>query len=147
LLTQLPQPISGATAHAYSQRAKPLVLVVDDHADTRELLSYMMAMLGFGFAEAADGEQAVQLAQKLLPDLILMDTSLPRIDGLMATRRIRQLDCIHNVGIIFLSGHAEPQMRDSALAAGGDDYFVKPVNFEALEVALRKRLLITRSCG
>src|SRR4051812_20423164 len=89
--------------------ATPLVLIVDDHADTRDLLRYVVEMIGARVVEATDGEEAVRLATNMIFDLILMDTTLPRVDGLMATKRIRQLDGGEKVGIFFLSGHAQPQ--------------------------------------
>jgi two-component system phosphate regulon response regulator PhoB len=123
----------------------PLVLIVDDHADTRDLLRYVVEMIGARVVDASDGEEAIQLATRTIFDLILMDTSLPRVDGLMATKRIRQLDGGGKIGIFFLSGHAQPQSRDLALAAGADEYFVKPLNLVELELALRKRLMISKS--
>jgi CheY-like chemotaxis protein len=120
--------------------AKPLVLVVEDHVDTREMLRLVVESLGYRAMEAADGEEAVRFVEGIIPDLILMDTSLPKLDGLVATERIRKLKSASKVKIIFLSGHAEAQSRAVALAAGGDDYFVKPVNLGELELALRKYL-------
>jgi two-component system phosphate regulon response regulator PhoB len=124
---------------------QPLVMVVDDHADTRDLLRYVIEANGCRVIEAADGEQAVRLAEVTLPNLILMDTTLPRVDGFRATERIRKLDGGRQVAIIFLSGQALPRSRELALAAGGDDYFVKPVSLEELERALLKYLTATRA--
>ncbi len=130
--------LAGATAPR--QVARPLVMIVDDHDDTREMLRYAIEMNGYSVIEAADGKQAVRLAEGSLPNLILMDTSLPEVDGYMATQRIRELQGARQLTIIFLSGHAEPQSREMALAAGGDGYFVKPVRLEELELALKKYL-------
>ena len=144
LLLTTPEPTAGTKRDA---AAKPLVLVVDDHADTRELLRYVIEMSGCNVVEAADGEEAVWLAEKMLPDLILMDTSLPRVDGLMATERIRKLDSIHKVGIIFLSARTEAHFRESAIAAGGDDFFVKPINLADLEIAVKRQLVMVRTAN
>jgi two-component system, OmpR family, phosphate regulon response regulator PhoB len=122
--------------------ASPLVMVVDDHADTRDMLKFAIEMAGCRVIEAADGEEAVELARSKLPNLILMDTSLPTVDGYMATKRIRKLETVPRVPILFLTGHAEPRSRDLAIAAGGDDYFVKPVNLEDLNRALKKYLTL-----
>lgn len=139
-------PISDVVNDRASEMSKdsprPLVLVVEDHADTREMLRLVVESLGYCAMEAADGEEAVRFVEGITPDLILMDTSLPKIDGLLATERIRKLKSTSKVTIIFLSGHAEAQSRAVALAAGGDDYFVKPVNLGELELALRKYLTI-----
>jgi CheY-like chemotaxis protein len=123
----------------------PLVLVVDDHADTRSMLSFVIETNGYRVVEAADGENAIRLAESMLPNLILMDTNLPGVDGLMATERIRKLDSIGGVKIVFLSGHAEPQARVQALEAGADDYLVKPIDLGAFAVALKEYLTIPNS--
>ncbi len=83
----------------------------------------------------------MRLAEGGLPNLILMDTGLPGVDGYMATEKIRKLKDGSKVRIVFLSGYAEPQARDLALAAGGDDYFVKPVNLEQLGSSLENYLM------
>jgi len=137
--------ISGSDGYGPATSVTPLVLVVEDDPDTRELLKYFVETTGCHVVEADDGEQAVRMAEDLAPDIILMDTGLPGVDGLMATRRIRQLQSREAVVIIFLSGHAQPQMRDMALAAGGDDYLVKPINLEELQKALAKRLTMSKS--
>jgi CheY-like chemotaxis protein len=134
------KPESDPAQDGHRQAARPLLLIVDDHADTREMLRYTLELHGYVVVEAADGEAAVQMTGKMLPDLILMDTRLPGVDGLTATRRIRQLESAKKISIIFLSGHAEAQQRESALAAGANDYFVKPVNLAELERAIEKQL-------
>jgi CheY-like chemotaxis protein len=136
----LTKHVQLAEATAPRQVDRPLVMIVDDHDDTREMLRYAIEMNGYRVIEAANGEQAVQLAEGSLPNLILMDTSLPEVDGYTATQRIRQVQGARQLTIIFLSGHAEPQSREMALAAGGDGYFVKPVRLEELELALKKHL-------
>jgi CheY-like chemotaxis protein len=90
--------------------------------------------------EAADGEEAVQVAMLSSPDVILMDTNLPRVDGLMATQRIRQIEGLTKVPIIFISGHARPEDQARALATGANAYFVKPVKLSDLELALELEL-------
>lgn len=135
--TRAAVPEADVAAPAKSQ---PLILVVDDHSDTREMLRVAIELNGYRVVEASDGEEAVRLAEDALPNLILMDTSLPQIDGYMATERIRKIESVRNVAIIFLSGHAERQARELALAAGGNDYLVKPVDLRSLELALEKHL-------
>jgi len=132
--------MSKKSATPKGKNGKPLVLIVEDHADTRTLLRYLIEAHNCAVAEAEDGEQAVRLAELLVPDLILMDTSLPRLDGIEATRRIRGLDGERRVPIIFISGYAQPEYRDAALATGGDDYFVKPIDVGEFESAMERRL-------
>jgi CheY-like chemotaxis protein len=125
--------------------AQSLILLVEDHDDTRGLYRCVLEMLGYRIVEAKDGEEAVRLAESMLPDLIVMDTNLPRVDGLMATNRIRKHSALDNVRIIFVSGNAEPRWRGVALSAGGDEYLVKPVSLEVLEQAVASQLVIRRA--
>ena len=114
-------------------RKRPLVLVTDDHEDTRILFRTILGFHGCSVIEAADGEQAVLLAENSHPDLILMDSTLPRLDGLDATRRIRALSNGRRTPILLISGRAEPNFRDIALDAGCDEFLVKPLNLDLLE--------------
>jgi CheY-like chemotaxis protein len=120
---------------------KPLVLVVEDHDDTSFMLRYLLEMQGCRVATAQDGLTAVRLAEQTRPDLILMDTSLPRLDGLAATRRIRELAALHEVPIVFLSGHAEASFRAVALETGGNDYLVKPFALDQLQRVIERHLV------
>lgn len=124
----------------HAPRPRPLVLVTDDHEDTRFLLSTVLGMSGYAVIEAVDGEEAVRLAESAVPDLILMDGSLPRLDGLAATRRIRRLGPTGRVPIVFVSGHAEPSFRVVAREAGCDEYLVKPLDMELLRGVLERYL-------
>ena len=124
----------------HAPRACPLVLVTDDDEDTRFLLSTLLGMSGYAVIEAVDGEEAVRLAESARPDLILMDGSLPRVDGFAATRRIRQLGLRGRVPIVFVSGHAEPSFRSVAREAGCDEYLVKPFDMKQLGGVLEKYL-------
>lgn len=130
------KPLDAARA----PNARPLVLVTDDHADTRLLLTTILGMRGCAVVEASDGEEAVRLAESASPDLILMDGSLPRVDGLDATRRIRRLGPTGRVPIVFISGHAEPASRFAAREAGCDEYLVKPLDMKRLGGVLEKYL-------
>ena len=113
-----------------SRRTRPLVLVTEDDEDTRFLFRTLLEMRGCSVIEATDGEEAVRLTERTSPDLILMDGSLPRLDGLSATRRIRQLRAVGRVPIVFVSGHAAAKDRAVAADAGCDEYLVKPLDLE-----------------
>ena len=119
---------------------RPLVLVTDDHADTRLLFRTILAMRGYSVIEAEDGEEAVRLAKSEIPDLILMDGVLPQLNGLEATRQIRELSTGRSTPIVFVCGRAEPKYRDMARDAGCDDFLLKPLNFELLNTVLEKHL-------
>lgn len=120
---------------------RPLVLIVEDHEDTRFMLRTLLEMRGVvGVVEAENGEVATALAESLRPDLILMDGTLPLVDGFAATRRIRELTSGRDVPIIFLSGHAKPASEAKAFAAGCTDYLVKPFALGELERVLVRYL-------
>jgi two-component system cell cycle response regulator DivK len=108
------------------------ILIVDDDEDTRLMLRTFLEMEHFEVLEAADGETAFDTAVRQTPDLILMDLSLPIVDGLETTQLIRRHRLIGKVPIIFLSGRAEPIQRQAALSAGGDDFLVKPIDVDKL---------------
>jgi CheY-like chemotaxis protein len=129
-LTNIPEPLTPA----------PLVLLVEDHEDTRELLRFVAESRGCRVVEAVDGDEAIRVAMNENPDVILMDTNLPRVDGLMATRTIRQIKRFSRVPIIFISGHARPEDRAKAMATGASAYFVKPLKLSELELALDEEL-------
>lgn len=124
----------------HPSRERPLVLVTDDHEDTRILFRTLLEFMGYSVIEAADGEQAVLLAENSRPDLILMDSALPRLDGLSATRRIRTQSNGRQPPIVFICGRAEPGFRDIALAAGCDEFLLKPLNVDSLSSVLKKHL-------
>lgn len=128
------------TVSAVALSPEPVVLVVDDHEDTRELLRYVLETHRYRVFEATDGEEAVSFAEKICPDLVLMDSNLKYVDGIEATRRIRELPSMHDLPIIFLSGHAQPQARAAAFASGANDYLVKPVCLEELERVVERQI-------
>jgi CheY-like chemotaxis protein len=114
-----------------------VALVVEDHEDTRLLMVWLLESWGYRVVQAKNGEEALGEAQRWRPDLILMDAALPRVDGIMATRRIRQL-LQHDPRIIFISGYSESDFRARAFAAGCDDYLMKPLDVEALAALLKE---------
>jgi two-component system OmpR family response regulator len=118
---------------------RPRVLVAEDHEDTRLLLRVVLERDGLEVLEAADGEEAVRLAESARPDLVLLDRSLPRLDGLAVTRLVRAREAGH-VPIIFLSGHAEPLARSAAFEAGCDDYLIKPIGLDRLASVVARHL-------
>lgn len=107
---------------------KPLVLIVENHEDTRVMLRTLLEMKGCRVAEAGDGLEAVEIANRESPELILMDGVLPLLDGLSATRLIREQN-LRNIKIVAISGDARPTFQAAALAAGCDDCLAKPIDF------------------
>ncbi|MCA1612988.1 MAG: response regulator [Acidobacteria bacterium] len=124
--------------------AAQTILVVEDFEDNRFMLRRLLEMSGYRVVEAVNGEQAVEAAERERPDLILMDLSLPKLDGLAATRRIREQDGAARVPIVAVSAHDTTDFHSDALAAGCNEYVTKPIDFYQLEELL-KRLLKNRN--
>jgi two-component system cell cycle response regulator DivK len=116
------------------------VMVVEDFEDNRFMMRRLLEMSGYRVLEAINGEEAVEIARREHPSLILMDLSLPLLDGLAATRRIRQVSELSHIPIVAVSAHDTADFHADALAAGCNDYVTKPIDFDQLE-ALLKRLL------
>jgi len=114
--------------------------MVEDFEDNRFMMRRLLEMSGYRVIEAMNGEEAVEVAWRERPGLILMDLSLPLLDGLAATRRIRQQPELRNVPIVAVSAHDTADFHADALAAGCNDYVTKPIDFDQLE-ALLDRLL------
>src|SRR5919202_5891759 len=104
-----------------------IILVVEDNEEDWDMLSRRLQRRGYRVVHAADGKEAVEMAAHESPDLILMDVSLPVMDGLEATRRIRARTETQTTPIIALTAHAMSGDRDKALQAGCDDYHAKPI--------------------
>jgi CheY-like chemotaxis protein len=109
------------------------VLLVEDTEDNRFMMRRLLEMSGFRVLEAINGEEAVRVAANERPEIILMDLSLPVIDGLAATRRIRGLAQLGQVPIVAVSAHDSADFHSEALAAGCDAYITKPIDFGELE--------------
>ena len=108
------------------------ILMVEDNEMNRDALSRRLQRKGHEVILALDGKQGLALAQSAQPDLILMDLSLPEIDGWEATRRLKAAPATGSIPLIVLSSHAMTGDRERALAAGGDDFDTKPVDFQRL---------------
>lgn len=122
------------------------MLVVEDYSDAREMYAAYLQFSGFDVAEATNGVEAIEKAQSLTPDIILMDLALPRMDGWEATRRLKADDRTRHIPIVALTGHALPGHSEGARQAGCDAFVTKPCLPDAL-VAEIKRLLEPRSRG
>ena len=110
----------------------PVILIVEDNEMNRDMLSRRLARRGYEVRIAVDGIAGIAAAQAERPDLILMDMSLPGIDGWEATRRLKEDAATQAIPVIGLSAHAMIGDRDRALAAGCDDYDTKPIDFPRL---------------
>ncbi|HEY2031016.1 MAG TPA: response regulator [Myxococcales bacterium] len=119
---------------------KPLVLVVDDFADNREMYSEYLTYSGYDVIEAKNGKEALEAAQARAPDIIIMDLSLPVMDGWEATRRLKADDRTRRIPVVALTGHALAGHSQGAREAGCDSFLAKPCLPDQL-VAEIKRML------
>ena len=110
----------------------PRLLLVEDNEESRDGLSRHLRRKGFEVAVAVDGQQGVEAARSGAPDLILMDMSLPVLDGWEATRQLKAAPETRHIPVIALTAHAMAGDREKALAAGCDEYDTKPVEFARL---------------
>ncbi len=108
------------------------ILLVEDNEMNRDMLSRRLQRRGYEVVVAVDGEQGVALAQTVIPDLILMDMSLPILDGWEATRQIKSGTRTQSIPVIALTAHAMVGDRDKAIEAGCDDYDTKPIDLTRL---------------
>ncbi len=118
----------------------PLILVVDDYQDAREMYAEYLQFSGFRVAEARNGNEAVEQAFALLPDLILMDLSLPGKDGWEATKELKADARTRHIPIVALTGHALAGASDGARKAGCDSFVTKPCLPDDLVVEVRRML-------
>lgn len=113
-------------------KATSTILVVDDYPDNRTLLSAWLRAKGYKVVEANDGREGVLQANRSNPDLILMDLAMPELDGVEATRQIRQRNVFARTPIFAISAYATHDVKDDALAAGCNEVFTKPLDLESL---------------
>jgi CheY-like chemotaxis protein len=110
----------------------PKILIVEDNEMNRDMLSRRLERRGFAITMAVDGQQGVEMARSVRPDLILMDMSLPVIDGWEATRTIKADEVLKMIPVIALTAHAMAGDREKAMEAGCDDYDTKPIELPRL---------------
>jgi CheY-like chemotaxis protein len=116
------------------------ILCVEDNDDNQFMLHRRLSRAGFDVKLARDGAEGVEWAKTLLPDLIVMDLDLPKLDGWEATRRLKSQPETKHIPIIILSSHDMQHYRDKAVAAGCDAYETKPTDFAALVTKIRSLL-------
>lgn len=123
---------------------RKIILVVEDYDDSRELIKYMLESLGHQVLEATNGSEAVEYARQEHPDLILMDIAMPIMDGIAATRAIRESteDNLAHVPIICLTAHINSYLQE-ALDAGCNEVVGKPINMLALQPLVQQYLCVS----
>ena len=118
--------------HADSATSGPTVMIVDDICDTRDMLRIMLKAKGYQVLEAPNGGEAVRIAARVRPNLILMDLDLPVLDGCAATRLIHARPELRRVPVVAMSAHSEWGWREDAIAAGCTAFVVKPIDLPQL---------------
>ena len=135
-----------AIAHRFLQSGRssdmsaPRVLYVEDNADNLLLVNRVLTVEGFEVLEAEDAITGIEIAQREKPDLILMDLQLPEMDGLTATRHLREIDGLKNIPIIALTANVMKEDLEKARAAGCDGFIGKPIDIDLLPAELKKHL-------
>jgi CheY-like chemotaxis protein len=132
--------IAGRAGEPVGSDAGPLVLIVDDVQDNRTIYVLFLKFSGYRIAEAENGAEALEKARTLLPDVIVMDLSLPVMDGWEATRRLRSDPRTKKIPIVALTGHALPEHAQAAREAGCDLVITKPCLPDQLMDAIRRIL-------
>jgi two-component system, cell cycle response regulator DivK len=118
----------------------PLVLVVEDYQDAREMYAAYLQFSGYDVAEATNGVEAIEKALELMPDIILMDLALPKMDGWEATRRLKLDERTKHIPIVALTGHALAGHAEGARQAGCDAFVTKPCLPDALVAEIQRML-------
>ncbi|WP_217640801.1 response regulator transcription factor [Blastococcus tunisiensis] len=144
-MTTAPARATGGIVAGTSQSRTPeaRLLVVDDEPNIRELLSASLRYAGFEVATAADGQQALVLADSFRPDLLVLDVMMPGLDGFGVVRRLRQNG--RHTPVLFLTARDAAEDKVSGLTLGGDDYVTKPFSLD--EVIARIRAVLRRTAG
>ena len=115
-----------------SEPATPLVLVADDDEDIRELVVYRLGKAGYDVISAVDGEDALRLAVERNPDLIVLDVTMPKLNGFEVTTQLRQNDALKRVPVILLTARAQEADVARGFSSGADDYIKKPFSPQEL---------------
>jgi len=108
------------------------ILIIEDYSDSRTLLSSLLRGQGYKVVEARDGKEGLRQANRVTPDLILMDLAMPEMDGVEATRQLRQRHTLSRTPIFAISAYATADVKEDAIAAGCAEVFAKPLDVESL---------------
>jgi two-component system, cell cycle response regulator DivK len=122
------------------EKSNRTIMVVEDYDDTRMLLKQALEMLGYSVLEASNGQEAVDIADRERPDLILMDLDLPILDGIAATQRIRQQEHMETVPIVAVTAYPLSYSRVKAFAKGCNEYMPKPIDLSELARVVNRYL-------
>ncbi|HQR33648.1 MAG TPA: response regulator [Blastocatellia bacterium] len=116
------------------------ILIAEDDDEQRTALKLILKLSKFAVIEARDGHEAIESVRREHPDLVLMDLSLPVVDGLEATRELRHDAAFQHLPIIFVTGYDQQETIDNIKACGGTDFISKPIEFDELKKMIDKHL-------
>lgn len=119
-----------------------LILLVEEDADTRMMMKYLLEIWNYQVIEAENDDEVFRMAIHYRPDVILLSLNAKKTERFAASRRMREVPTLEQAVIIFVSGHSDEKTRDAALASGGNDYLVKPIDFGVLEKTLENHLKV-----
>ena len=134
-------------AHDYVHEPKPTILLVEDFDDTRLMMKLWLQRNGYHVIEAETGEEAITIARRELPDLIIMDVMMPGMNGLDATQQIRQYQPLKQIPIVAVSAYGADEYRELALEAGCNEYVSTPFNPRELAELIGNLLESRRLAG
>lgn len=129
------------------RRHTPLILVVEDYDDAREMYVEYLTFTGFKVESATNGVEALEMTQRLMPDLVLMDLALPKLDGWEATRRLKSDPATAHIPVIALTGHALAGHAERAREAGCDSFITKPCVPDELVAEITRVLEQSQTAG
>jgi CheY-like chemotaxis protein len=121
-----------------NDESKPVVLVVDDNHDTRQVIRWMLEQWGYHVLEAGDGQEAIKVVTENHPDVVLMDLAMPIIDGFEAIRSIREQPGLSNLPVIAVTAFDKTDFRDRARSVEVNQYLSKPIDFRRLRILVKK---------
>ncbi len=130
----------GVVTEMARKAGTPTILVIEDYTDSRTLLSSLLRGKGYKVVEARDGKEGLLQASRITPDLILMDLAMPEMNGVEATRQLRQRHTLSRTPIFVISGHATGDVKHDAIAAGCAEVFLKPLDVESLLARIKAAL-------
>ncbi len=140
-MSQNLQSMSSSVGAAVARsRTKPTILVAEDSLDGREMLDTLLRLKGYDVIAAENGVEAIEAALNNLPDLILLDFELPRLNGVAVAQNIHRHVRLRHVPIIMLSGHDPSSHRQAAIDAGCAEYLMKPIDFSLLDALLKQNV-------
>jgi CheY-like chemotaxis protein len=142
---EAPGNLDLSVSNKQDSAKKFLILVVDDSADNVAMLSLDLQQQGYRVVTATNGEEAISVASYTLPDLILMDISMPRLDGLGATRKIREKDTLRGVPVIAVTAFGTEGFQRAAYDVGVSGYLTKPIDFTRMHQLVARLLSPGRS--